>query len=439
MSVKNSRANPALISAFRVFAGVMVFISLLPFALQLFGVPSRFQRFLGNPYITLIEGALLLVYLSIPWLQIKLGRVYLPLALAIATLAPLVANYLNLNLAGADELAQARSLAGQWEVIFVLSVPLILVSWQYSFRTVIFYCLALALVDIIFILLIPQSVLGLPFFPALANPDSQAAAVPTSFRYWFLIGPIILRTLIYMLVGFVVSRLVAGQREQTARLEQAYHQLATYATTNEQLTLSRERNRLARELHDTLAHTLSAVAVQLEAVASLWDTDREQARDILAQSLKITRDGLNETRRAIQSLRAAPVEDLGLVMAISNLARSVAERNNFELDLSLPQQTNGWTPEVEHSFYRIAEEALRNVASHAGAHKLEVALKEDAHTLALTVHDDGHGFDLEHVDPEQRFGLQGMKERASSIGAHFSIASAPDQGTTIKVDIQNHV
>ncbi len=439
MSVKNSRANPALISAFRVFAGVMLIISLVPYTLELFGVATRFQRFLGNPFITLIEGALLLVYLSIPWLQNKLGRIYLPLAIAIATLAPMLANFINLAVAGTDELSQARSLAGQWEVIFVLSVPLILVSWQYSFRTVIFYCLALALVDFIFILLIPPQATIFPFFPSFANPDNQTTAVSGSFRLWFLIGPIILRTAIYLLVGYVVSRLVAGQREQTARLEQAYHQLASYATTNEQLTLSRERNRLARELHDTLAHTLSAVAVQLEAVASLWDTNHDQARDILTQSLKITRDGLNETRRAIQSLRAAPVEDLGLVMAISNLARSVADRNNFELDLSLPEQTNGWSPEVEHSFYRIAEEALRNVASHAGAHNLQVSLQETAHQLALTIHDDGHGFDLEHVDPEQRFGLQGMKERANSIGAHFTIDSAPDQGTTIQVDVQNHI
>src|SRR5512138_3325159 len=165
MSVKNSKVNPALISAFRVFAGVMLAISLFPIVLELFGVSTRFQRFLGNPFITLIEGALLLVYLSIPWLQEKLGRVYLPLAIGIATLAPMLANFINIGLAGVDELAQARSLAGQWEVIFVLSVPLILVSWQYSFRTVIFYCLALALVDFIFILLIPQQLLALPFFP----------------------------------------------------------------------------------------------------------------------------------------------------------------------------------------------------------------------------------------------------------------------------------
>jgi signal transduction histidine kinase len=240
------------------------------------------------------------------------------------------------------------------------------------------------------------------------------------------------------LVGFVVSRLVAGQREQTDRLQQAYHQLAAFATTNEQLTLSRERNRLARELHDTLAHTLSAVAVQLEAITSLWENDRDKAREILALSLKLTRDGLNETRRAIQSLRAAPVEDLGLIMALSNLARSVADRNHFLLDLSLPTEIKGRSPEIEHAFYRITEEGLRNVAQHSGAQRIGVSLQENGNRLSLTVHDDGRGFDLENVDPEQRFGLQGMKERAGSIGASFTINSAPSQGTTIQVEVENH-
>jgi signal transduction histidine kinase len=229
----------------------------------------------------------------------------------------------------------------------------------------------------------------------------------------------------------MVSKLVASQREQTARLEQAYRQLANYATTNEQLTLSRERNRLARELHDTLAHTLSAMAVQLEAISSLWESDHKKAHEILAQSLQLTRDGLNETRRAIQSLRAAPVEDLGLVMALSNLARSVSKRSHLSLNLSLPEQNNGWAPEIEHTFYRTAEEALRNVAQHAGAQKLAVTLKEKSGRLGLSIHDDGRGFSLDQIDAEQRFGLLGMRERAEAIGAGISITSEPGQGTTI--------
>jgi signal transduction histidine kinase len=427
--VKKSQVNPAIVSAFRVFAGVVLVLGLFPFVFQFFGSPARFLRFMGNPYVTLIEAAVLIAYLSWTGLQGKLGRLYLPIAIGIATLAPMIANFLGIDFTQASELAQVRSLAGQWQVIFLLFVPLILISWQYSFRVVVFYCLALAGIDLAFILL-PTLVLnaGNTITPSFADP---ASTFNTVLSPWLEAGPVFLRTAIYLLVGYVVSRLVTSEREQTARLEQAYRQLANFATTNEQLTLSRERNRLGRELHDTLAHTLSAVVVQLEAISSLWESDRPKGREILVKSLKLTRDGLNETRRAIQALRAAPVEDLGLVMALSNLARSVSERSHLTLDLSLPESTGGWTAEIEHTFYRIAEEALRNVTQHAGAQKLSIRLNEKSGRLSLTIHDNGRGFSLDPIDARQRFGLQGMRERAESIGASFSITSEPGQGTTI--------
>ena len=393
----------------------MLALGLFPFVFELVGSPSRFFRFMGNPYVTLIEAAVLIGYLSWTALQGKLGRFYLPIAVGIATLAPIIANFLGIDFTQTGDLAQVRSLAGQWQVIFLLFVPLILVSWQYSFRVVVFYCLTLAVMDLAFILI---SVLAL-------NIGSEF------FSPWLQAGPIFLRTAIYLLVGYMVSKLVASQREQTSRLEQAYHQLASFATTNEQLTLSRERNRLARELHDTLAHTLSAVAVELEAVSSLWDSDRDKAHDILTQSLKSTRDGLNETRRAIQSLRAAPVEDLGLVMALSNLARTISQHSHLSLNLSLPEQTSGWPPEIEHTFYRTAEEAFQNVSQHADAQKLDVMLKDKSGHLSLSIHDNGRGFSIDQAIAEQRFGLVGMRERAESIGASISITSEPGQGTTI--------
>jgi signal transduction histidine kinase len=126
-------------------------------------------------------------------------------------------------------------------------------------------------------------------------------------------------------------------------------------------------------------------------------------------------------------------------MALSNLARSVADRNHFVLDLSLPNEIKGWSPEIEHTYYRITEEGLRNVAQHSGAQKIAVSLRENSNHLSLTVHDDGRGFDPKHTDPEQRFGLQGMRERAESIGAHFTIKTAPSQGTTIQVEVENHI
>ncbi len=393
----------------------MLALGAFPFVFQFSGSPSTFLRFMGNPYVILIAAAGLVIYLSWTGLQGKLGRFYLPIAFAIATLAPIIANFLAFDFSQAGELAQVRSLAGQWQVIFLLFVPLILISWQYSFRVVLLYCLSLVGIDLVII-----------FIPILAGSVGSALNSP-----WLQAGPIFLRTAIYLLVGYMVSRLVASQREQTARLEQAYRQLATYATTNEQLTLSRERNRLARELHDTLAHTLSASAVQLEAISSLWDSDRPRAHEILVQSLKLTRDGLNETRRAIQSLRAAPVEELGLVRSLSNLARTISQHNRLSLDLSVPEHSEGWPPEIEHAFYRIAEEALHNVAQHASAHQLSVALKEKSGRLSLSIHDDGHGFSPDQVGAEQRLGLVGMRERAKAIGASISITSEPGQGTTV--------
>ena len=267
----------------------MLALGVSPFLMRLAGVPDGFLRFMGNPYITLIASAVLLGYLSWPWLQVKLGRLYLPLALGIATLAPMLASYFGIDFSEPGELLQVRSLAGQWQVIFLLFIPLIFISWQYDFRAVLFYCLALVAVDLTFILI---PILAADFF----------------LRPWIQAGPVLLRSAVYLLAGYIVTRLVAGQREQTARLEQAYRQLADFAAEKEQLARSQERNRLARELHDTLAHTLSANVVQLEAVDSLWDKDRPQAHEILEQSLQLTRDGLQDTRRAIQSLRTSPAD-----------------------------------------------------------------------------------------------------------------------------------
>lgn len=274
----------------------------------------------------------------------------------------------------------------------------------------------------------------------LAALDLLFFLIPSSLpfnRPWFEFGPILFRTAVYLLVGYIINRLVRSQREQTTRLSQAYQDLSAFATTNEHLTLSRERNRLARELHDTLAHTLSAVAVQLEAVSSLWKANPEKAHQMLGQSLEMTRSGLAETRRAIQSLRAAPVEDMGLPIALTNLAQTFADRYQLKLETEIPANINDWGSEVETGFYRIAEESLRNIAQHAGAHTLGVTLIETNHSLVEVIRDDGRGFDPENPSQgAERFGLKGMKERATAIGADLIIDSQAGEGTTITLKIE---
>ncbi|MBP7947745.1 MAG: sensor histidine kinase [Verrucomicrobia bacterium] len=200
----------------------------------------------------------------------------------------------------------------------------------------------------------------------------------------------------------------------------------------EQLAASRERNRLARELHDTLAHTLSALAVQLEGASTLLDTEPETARTMIQQSTGIARNGLTEVRRAIQALRATPLEHLGLALALRGAAEAIAEQTGAELSLDLDTGLV-LNPEVEQTIFRIAEEALNNIARHASASRIEVRLSRDtAGAVTLSLGDNGRGFDPSTARAGH-FGLRGIQERVDGLGGTLVLTSQPGSGTNILV------
>jgi signal transduction histidine kinase len=416
MTMKRSSFDSSLLSVFRLFVGIRLAISLLFLSLQLEEGGERIYRLERQPLLGIGEALLLLVYLSWPWLRSKLGKAYLPIALGVATFGPVVENYIAIDLQPEDSLFLARVLGGQWELVILVLVPIILISWQYSYPVVVGTTLSLALVDTSQALVISQQV---------------------GARLGPMVTVVVFRTLTFLLIGYVIVRLTAEQRKQNAQLAQANRQLINYASTMEQLTVSRERNRLARELHDTLAHSLSAVAVQLEAVNALWDTDPKQSRAMLEHSLTLTRDGLNEARRAIQALRTAPLEDLGLTLALKNMASSMVERAGISLELDLPDDLPNLRPDIEHSVYRITEEAIRNVVQHAEAKKIFLGMRQNQRSLTLTIQDDGRG--LNHLSAstddtsEDHYGLRGMQEWAEAIGARLTIESKLGQGTTVRL------
>jgi signal transduction histidine kinase len=405
--------EPGLLQVFRLF--VVVRLSLLAFTMcaQLIWPQQRTQRY---PLLGIIEAAFLLGYLSWPWLRKALGEIYLPGALVVATVGPIfetaVAFGLRLTVGGDSALAFTMN---AWQLILILFVPLILLSWQYDLVAVMTFCIGTALLDL-----------------ALGVPLSRMG----DFAYRQVVGVVFVRTLLYVVVGYLVVRLIREQRAQREALSKANTRLANYAITLEQLTISRERNRLARELHDTLAHTLSALAVQLEAISALWDANPDESRAMLDRSLAATRDGLTEARRAIQALRAAPLEDLGLALALRNLAEAAAERAGLTLHLRLPQRLRNLPPEVEQGIYRVADEALTNVARHANAAHVTVALESTEERLALTISDDGAGFDPESVQTDRHYGLRGMRERAEMIGAILEVEGRPGHGTTVRLIVE---
>jgi two-component system sensor histidine kinase UhpB len=164
---------------------------------------------------------------------------------------------------------------------------------------------------------------------------------------------------------------------------------------------------------------------------------------MLDQSLTATRSGLTETRRALQALRAALLEDLGLVLAVRALAESVAAQTGATLTWRGPDTAQGaarvenLSPDVEQCVYRVAQESLENVSRHAGAKHLTVQLTPDKGRLTLQVSDVGRGFDLSKASTnDHRLGLSGMQERAEMIGGILQVESQLGCGTTVRLIVE---
>lgn len=240
----------------------------------------------------------------------------------------------------------------------------------------------------------------------------------------------VMRLALIYAVPLVVSILARRERRQMAALAEAHARLQRHAATVEQLAVSRERVRLARDLHDTLAHSLAALAVQLEALRTVQAHDPAQAQRVAEEALALARAGLDESRRAIQSLRADPVAALGLVGAVRGLLQGLETRTGVAVELAVAGEENDLTTDEASALYRIAEEALNNIERHAGAHKVSARLAFGDDRTDLEIADDGVGFDPAAVG-EDRYGLMGMRERAALIGATYEVTSIPGQGARV--------
>lgn len=410
--MKRASIEPGLLHIFRIFVGIRLLLILLGLRLQALVPAQHAQLYL---FILLVEAAILLIYLSWSWLRVQLGRAYLPIAIIVASGSPIFEQAIAMVLRHEKILQGDSATGGVWGLVILLLVPLIIVSWQYNLRIVIAYIAGTAIFELMFTV------------PTAVRIDIDVPVV---------IGVVFVRSLLFLLIGSIIVRLMSAQREQREALAEANVELARHATTIEQLATSRERNRLARELHDTLAHTLSGLAVQLEAIISIWEEDPQAIEEMLDQSLKTTREGLHEARRAIQALRASPLEDLGLSLALRNLAKSTAERANLTLDLLLPDRLDNLNSDLEQGIYRIAEQTVANVVQHANATHLTVELTSENKCLKLNISDDGCGFDPGNVEREGHYGLQGMRERAKMIGGDLEIQSQPGGGTTIQLIVE---
>ncbi len=197
-----------------------------------------------------------------------------------------------------------------------------------------------------------------------------------------------------------------------------------------------ERNRLAREIHDTLAQGLTAVTLQLESADVLLESEADvtKVQKTVQQALSLTRANLEEARRSVLDLRAAPLEGRSLEEALALLAKDQAERAGFEAHFEAVGTNRPLLVRVEVSLYRIAQEALSNIVQHAQASHVTLHLSITTEAVTMSIEDDGQGFDPAET-AKNRYGLIGMNERVSLLGGQLHIETDPGAGTRLVVTV----
>jgi signal transduction histidine kinase len=201
-----------------------------------------------------------------------------------------------------------------------------------------------------------------------------------------------------------------------------------YEQAQESATL-KERTRLARDLHDAVSQTLFSASLIAEVLPKIWERNPQEGRRRLEEIRQLTRGALAEMRTLLLELRPSALIDTELSALLRQLADSITGRARIPVQLEVQGQCQP-SPEVKVAFYRIAQEALNNVAKHSGGTMAQIILTCDEESLELIVHDNGKGFDRSKTSPSS-LGLGIMQERARGIGARVRIESQPGQGTTV--------
>ena len=195
-----------------------------------------------------------------------------------------------------------------------------------------------------------------------------------------------------------------------------------------------ERNRLAREMHDTLTQGLTGIVLQLETADAYLEenADIERVRQAMRKALTLAQGNLQEARRSVLDLRAAPLEGRTLAEALANLTQELSEDEGPDIELETVGGARPLPPRIEVGLYRIAQEALANVIRHSEASKAAVRLVTTPEKIELTVEDNGKGFEPSMI-PDGHYGLRGISERARLLSGRMNLETSVGVGTRIVI------
>jgi signal transduction histidine kinase len=237
--------------------------------------------------------------------------------------------------------------------------------------------------------------------------------------------------------NFVGSVIVGEEkaRQEADRLvkelDQTNRKLIEYADEIDSLSTARERNRLAREIHDNLGHYLTAINMQTQAALAILDTDRDRAVDALRKVQSLTKEGLGEIRRSVAAMQPSNLTDRSLYEALLMLVEE-SRAAGLPVEFQIEAERRPCTAQIEMALYRTAQEGLTNIRKHAQATQARLKLSyayEDR--VVLTLQDNGIGSEKQ----EGGFGMVSIRERVNVLSGSLTIRTAPNQGFVLEVEI----
>ncbi len=244
--------------------------------------------------------------------------------------------------------------------------------------------------------------------------------------------------LVLVFVLLLVNALLA-ERQSRQKLAIANERLRQYALRIEDQATLQERNRIAREIHDSLGHSLTAQSIQLENALLFLQSNVDKAQTFLQDAKRLGKDALQEVRQSIATLRSNPMQGQSLEDAIASLVKDFHRITGIEPEYKInllsivPDSTIRrslpLSAEISTAIYRITKEALTNIYKHSEATQVKIRLISDTEAIYLLIEDNGKGFHPDYTTTG--FGLQGMQERTVALGGQFNITSQPEAGCRV--------
>jgi signal transduction histidine kinase len=405
--------EPGLLKIFRLFCALVSVAFLMLSLISPAGTLRGLNNFSESGYYLTASYVLAFTYLSIPLLRRKMGIFYLPLVLAFVSYVPIgLLNWLPLFI---PDIQTAATIINSWTITALLLFPLIILAWQYEFRVILIFFGVLGLLDPL-ILILNTGIYNSTFFETLYSS--------------------LVRMAVFTAVGFVITELKSNQKFKQNELEKANAKLTKQAEMIDSLSAMRERTRISRELHDVLAHTLSGLAVQLEAMKTVVPEENSEFMLMIDHSLKNARSGLAETRSILKDLRSLPQAGDELLQAIKVLIHEFSQNTDIPVQVNRFENIPDLPADLLQVIHRIIQESLENTRKHADADQIIISLysaeDSDQKQVYLLIEDNGKGFQPDYIDESEHFGLRGIRERVQAAGGSCKITSNPEKGTKIR-------